>query len=291
MVRIRIPASTANLGSGFDCLGAALSLYNYVTAEEWDGCEILSLDGSAVPPGDDNLVYKSAKRVFELCGKPFFGLRIGEENNIPMARGLGSSSACIVGGLCAGNELLGRPLSRDELLGAAAELEGHPDNVSPALLGGFTVSVMDGKAVRYVRHELPENLVFAAFVPDFELRTADARSALPKEVPMADAVFDLSRAALMTASICDGKYENLRAAADDRLHQPYRLPLIPGAEELIAGAYENGALAAFISGAGSTVMAIYQNSASPEKAFGCGEFSHWRRLALSADNCGTAVDI
>ena len=257
MLRIRIPASTANLGSGFDSLGIALNLYNYIEIGAAPGCDISSADGSEVPTGEDNLIYLSAKKVYEKAGLPFRGLKIIEENNVPFARGLGSSSTCIAAGVLGANEILGRPFTKDELLDIAAEIEGHPDNVSPALLGGFTANAMDGNKVRYVKADVSEKLVFAAFVPPFELKTADARAVMPKEVSVKDSVFNLSRSALITASFLSGKYENLKTGCEDKLHQPYRLPLIPGGEKIIEKSYENGALAAYISGAGSTMMAIF----------------------------------
>lgn len=294
MIRIRVPASTANLGSGFDSLGIALNLYNYIEIAPAAGCEISSADGSEIPAGEDNLIYVSAKKVYEKCGLPFRGLKIIEENNIPFARGLGSSSACIAGGVFGANELIGRPFSRDELLDIAAEIEGHPDNVSPALLGGFTANAMEGNSVRYVKADIPETLCFAAFVPPFELKTADARAVMPKDVSLKDSVYNLSRSALMTASILSGKYENLKTACGDRLHQPYRLPLIPGGEKIIEKAYENGALAAFISGAGSTMTAIFdcgkENAEIIAKSIlSSGDFSGWKYFILNADNSGAAA--
>lgn len=294
MIKIRIPASTANLGSGFDSLGIALNLYNYIEIGPSLGCEISSADGTEIPTGEDNLVYLSAKKVFEKSGLPFRGLKIIEENHIPFARGLGSSSACIAGGVFGANELLGRPFAKNELLDIAAEIEGHPDNVSPAILGGFTVNATDGKNIRFVKSEVPENFVFAAFVPPFELKTADARAAMPKEVSVKDSVFNLSRSALFTASLISGKFENLKAACDDKLHQPSRLPLISGGKTVIEKSYENGALAAFISGAGSTMMAIFdcgkeKAEENAKKILSSGEFDGWKYFILNADNSGTTV--
>ena len=294
MLRIRIPASTANLGSGFDSLGIALNLYNYIEIGAAPGCDISSADGSEIPTGEDNLIFLSAKKVYEKAGLPFRGLKIIEENNVPFARGLGSSSACIVGGVFGANEILGRPFTKDELLDIAAEIEGHPDNVSPALLGGFTANAMDGKNVRYVKAEVPENLVFAAFVPPFELKTADARAVMPKEVSVKDSVFNLSRSALITASFLSGKYENLKLGCEDKLHQPFRLPLIPGGEKIIEESYRKGALAAYISGAGSTMMAIFDcgNEKAEEIAkeiLSSADFNGWKYFILNADNSGAVA--
>ncbi|MBQ3531125.1 MAG: homoserine kinase [Oscillospiraceae bacterium] len=294
MIKIRIPASTANIGSGFDSLGIALNLYNYVEMEPEEGCFISSADGSEIPTGEDNLIYSSAKKVFEKAKVPFTGLKIIEENNVPFARGLGSSSACIVGGVSGANELLGNPFSKDELLNIAAEIEGHPDNVSPALLGGFTANAMEENKVCYVKAEVPEKLFFAAFVPPFELKTADARAVIPKEVSVKDAVFNLSRSALITASFLSGKFENLKTGSEDKIHQPYRLPLIPGGSEIIEKSYENGALAAYISGAGSTMMAIFDcGKEEAEKIakniLSSGDFEGWKYFILNADNSGASA--
>lgn len=294
MIKIRIPASTANLGSGFDALGIALDLYNYVEIGPSLSCEISSADGSDIPTGEDNLIYLSAKKVYEKAGIPFRGLKIIEENNVPFARGLGSSSACIVGGVFGANELIGRPFTKPELLDIAAEIEGHPDNVSPALLGGFTTSVMEEKSVRFVKTDIQKDLIFAAFVPPFELKTADARAVMPKEVSVKDSVYNLSRSALMTSSLLTGKYENLKSACKDSLHQPYRLPLIPGGKEIMEESYKNGAIAAYISGAGSTMMSIFlgEKSDIEEKAksiLSAEIFSGWKYFILNADNSGATV--
>ena len=254
-VKILVPATSANVGAGFDALGLALSLHNTVTMEEWDKLDIMASDGSLVPTGTSNLIYRSAKAVYEQLGKPIKGLRIRQENPIPMARGLGSSSACIVAGILGANALLGSPLTKRQMLTLATSIEGHPDNVAPAMLGGFVSSVFDEGQVFTARKEINEELAFAAFIPNFKLLTEKARAALPKTVDRRDAVYNLSRAALATAAFCDGDYELLRVATKDALHQQYRLPLIPGGERVFEIAWDLGAYAVYISGAGPTIMA------------------------------------
>ena len=260
MIKIRIPATSANLGAGFDALGLALSFYNYVEMEESDRVEISSADDIAVPTDESNLIYVSAKDLFEVCGKKLEGLKLRQTNNIPMARGLGSSSACIVAGLVGANTLLGNPLTTDDLVDLAAQIEGHPDNTAPALLGGIVTAVFDGRKVHWVKQEVFTKLKFAALIPDFELKTEKARACLPKEFSHKDAVYNLSRAALFSASLLTGKFENLRTAVHDKLHQPYRMELIPNCREVFDIAYTHGAYGVFISGAGPTIMAIADES-------------------------------
>lgn len=294
MIRMRIPATSANIGSGFDSLGLAVSMYNYVNMAESDEVVIKTLDNIQVPTDRSNLIYKTAKYLYDLCGKNCSGLYIEQENNIPMARGLGSSSACIVAGLLGANRLMGDPLNRDEIINIAADLEGHPDNSTPALLGGQVTAVLENKKVWYVKQEIRDDLRFVAIVPDFELRTSLARQALPREINHKDGVFNLSRAALMSVSLYSGNYQNLRIAADDRLHQPYRLGLIKGASAVMESSYLLGAYCSYISGAGSTLMSIIDkdNTGFETKlrnildSYG---FTGWKLHTLSVDNQGTTL--
>lgn len=278
MIKLKIPATSANLGAGFDALGLSLSYYNYVNMEEAEGCHICSLDGTDVPADENNLIYHTAKTVYDICGRDLKGLKIEQINNIPMARGLGSSSACIIAGLAGANRLMGDPLSLDEMVDLAAQIEGHPDNTAPALLGGIVTAVFDGKKVHWVKQEVFTTLKFIAVIPDFELKTEKARACLPEEVSHKDAVYNLSRAALFSASLLTGKYENLRTAVHDRLHQPYRMELIPHGRDIFDIAYTNGAYAAYISGAGPCLMTIVD----AENKFFAGKM----RFAL--DNMGLA---
>lgn len=294
MIDIRIPATSANLGAGFDALGLALTYYNHVQMEESDAVEISSADGIEVPTDEKNLIYVSAKDLFEVCGKKLHGLKLVQTNNIPMARGLGSSSACIVAGLYGANHLLGNPLTTDDLVDLAAQIEGHPDNTAPALLGGIVTAVFDGRKVHWVKQEVFTKLKFTAIIPDFELKTEKARACLPKEVSHKDAVYNLSRAALFSASLLTGKFENLRTAVHDRLHQPYRMELIPHCREVFDIAYNHGAYGVYISGAGPTIMAICDE----ENRFFAGKMrfslenaglSGWQVEELRIDNEGTKI--
>ena len=295
MLKMTVPASSANLGAGFDSLGLALTLYNRVWMEEADGCRIESADGVAIPTDESNMIYQTAKGLYERCGRPFHGLHIRQENNIPMTRGLGSSSACLVAGLLGANTLLGCPLSEEDLADLAAELEGHPDNTAPALLGGLVTAVMEGGRVYTVSVPVSENIRFAVFIPDFELKTEVARAALPEQVSRADAVYNLSRAALMTASLCKGDFSHLRVAVQDRLHQPYRFPMSPGAEQVFYIAYGLGAHAVAISGAGPSILAVIDSAdaAFAEKAaFRLREagLTGWQVQLFSCDSRGATVE-
>lgn len=295
MVKLRIPATSANIGPGFDSIGLAVNLYNQITMEEWDGCSIQTVEGPAAPADESNLIYSTAKNLYRVCGIPFKGLRITQANRIPFARGLGSSSACVIGGLKGANALMGNPVSDDELINIAAQVEGHPDNSTPALTGGLVTAVIHQRQVYYVKQEIKDDLRFVAIVPDFELKTSKARAALQDTVPRRDGVFNLSRAALMSVSLYSGNYQNLRVAADDRLHQPYRLGLIPNGAWVMEECYNLGAYAAFISGAGSTLMAIVD--AKRVDFANCVQrklrergLDGWQVHTLSIDNTGTVIE-
>ena len=185
-IKVSVPATSANIGSGFDALGLAVTLYNTVTFEESDHLDISAADGTRIPRGETNLVYRSAKGLFDKVGKTMPPLKLVQTNAIPMARGLGSSSACIIAGLLGANRMLGDVLNTQELLTLATSIEGHPDNVAPALLGGLTSSVFEDGVVYSVKRDVDESLCFAAIVPDYKLLTEAARAALPKEVTHKD---------------------------------------------------------------------------------------------------------
>lgn len=295
MVKVTVPATSANLGSGFDSLGLALTMYNTIYLEEYDGIDIRSLDDVEIPTDETNLIYSSAKRIYEIVDKPFKGFKIRQKNTIPMARGLGSSSACLVGGLMGANALVGNPLSKDELINLSAAIEGHPDNTTPAILGGLVTCAIDHGKVYSVSVPVDRHTKFVALIPPETLKTAHARSVIPQTVSRDNAVFNLSRAALMTASLFSGRFENLKIATDDVLHQPFRMGLIKGSDTAFRVAYEVGAYGVYISGAGSTIMAIVddKDTSFADRArleLKKNGIFNWNVVELSADSVGVRVE-
>ncbi len=253
MVKIKVPATSANLGPGFDCMGVALGLYNTFTFEKMKSG--LVVEGSEKSFDDeDNLIYTSMKRCFEKIGYEPKGLKITAESDVPVSRGLGSSATCIVGGIMGANELAGGKLSQEEILELATEIEGHPDNVAPALLGGCVTSVVDSGKVYYSKINVPDGMKFYALIPNFKLSTKKAREILPETVSFEDAVYNLSRASLMTSALSKGEFELLKIAGKDRLHQDYRGDLIDGYHSIIEKSEEAEAYGAFLSGAGPTIL-------------------------------------
>jgi homoserine kinase len=261
-VTVRVPATSANLGPGFDALGLALRLHNFVTIEAADEPEIvIEGEGERTLPRDaTHLAYQAATAVVARAaelGRAAGGhaFRIAQRNAIPLARGLGSSAAAIVGGAVAANALLGRPLDQQALLDLATELEGHPDNVAPALLGGLVVCTRTPGGVRWMRLAAPPLQVVLA-VPDYPVSTEEARRRLPARVPFPDAVFNVTRAALLVAALTGGRPDLLDEATQDRLHQPYREHLIPGLQDVFAAARRAGAYGVALSGSGPAVLAF-----------------------------------
>ncbi len=264
--QVRVPATTANLGPGFDCLGLALALYNTVVVRPATRCHVeIRGEGEGMLATDEtNLVWRAASHLWRQVGHPEPKLSLTMHNAIPLSRGLGSSSAAIVAGLLLANRVAGEPCRLSDLVAMATDIEGHPDNVAPALLGGLVVAGIADQRVLTAGFPWPAELQVVVAVPDFELATQLARQALPSQVPHVDAVFNTSRVALLLAALRAQDYDLLRHVVDDRLHQPYRIPLIPGAAEAREGAVEAGALATAISGAGPTLLALVGPQQDPE---------------------------
>jgi homoserine kinase len=258
---VRAPATSANLGAGFDCLGLALDLWNEVDA----------VPGRLAEDDASNLILRSARAVYDLVGAAYPGFELRCTNRIIFNRGLGSSAAAIISGVLLANCCLGDPLDTRALLDLATSIEGHPDNVAPCLLGGAQVALLaEGGHVMQAPVAVALQLTAVCFVPEHNVPTAHARGLLPTSVSMSDAVFNVARASLMVAALSAGRADLLTEATRDRLHQPFRLPLFPAGAPLLEAAVHAGALGAYISGAGPTVLALCQDTdqvASVTRAF------------------------
>jgi homoserine kinase len=297
-VRVIIPATTANCGPGFDTLGIACALYNEIELELTDSRETIAIkvlgEGcDNLPVNARNLVLRAVRIVLDKAEFRPTGIRLLLQNNIPLSRGLGSSSAAIVGGLVAANSIIGDHFSKEALLDMASQLEGHPDNVAPALFGGFTISTQQEERVTCLQLPLPPELKLVACIPDFRLSTHKARQAIPSSVTHKDAVYNVGRASLLVGAMVSGKLEYLSEALADKLHQPYRSALIPGMLDVFAAGREAGALGVVISGAGPSLMAytVEKEEAVGEammKAFAKHQVSS-RYLCLGIDYNGARV--
>ncbi|MBI2172307.1 MAG: homoserine kinase [Chloroflexi bacterium] len=259
-VEVHVPATTANLGPGFDSLGMALDIWNtfHFEISHLPSVSVMGEGaGGRLPSGKSNLVYRSAERYFQEVGRPAPPMAISCWNRIPLARGMGSSSSAIVGGLLGAAALSGEKNPDRELLWKlAVEIEGHPDNVTPALFGGCQIVVKDeGKLVR-AGVPLPPDLRAVLYIPDAPMPTAQARGVLSPQVSREDAVYNIGRAALLVNALATGAVEHLRVATQDRLHQPARQGLMPAMRLLFRAALDGGALGVFLSGAGSSVLAL-----------------------------------
>ncbi|KGK88133.1 serine kinase [Desulfosporosinus sp. HMP52] len=258
MFQVKIPATSANLGPGFDCLGMALQLYNRITVETNRPFRI-TLSGSykeGIPTDDTNLVWKTMCHFWDLINYPIPNLDLTFENFIPPARGLGSSSAAIVGGLVTANTLAGSPFTKLELLQVANALEGHPDNVTPALYGGVTLSVSTENGVLPRILTQSPNFKAVVTIPNMHLNTKKARGILPDQVHRKDAVFNISHVSLLTEAFIRGNYSLLKEGMRDTLHQNQRAALIPGLLETLEAALETGAYGSALSGSGPTLLAL-----------------------------------
>ncbi len=267
----RMPASTTNLGPGFDVLGLALKLYSTVTLEvtETPGVEVVvtGVDADKIPSTTEHLAFQAAALVFKRSGTEIPpGLRLSIDNGIPAIRGLGGSGTAILGGLLTANELCATAFPLQTLLNFATELEGHPDNVAASLHGGLVVCTQEAGHVYTIQLQCPEELAVVLAIPNFTLSTQQARSVLPTTVALADAIYNTSRSSMLVAAIATGKLSLLEVAMKDRLHQPYRATLIPGFDEVAAAAVDAGAFSVALSGAGPTLAAYCYRQLAPQIA-------------------------
>jgi homoserine kinase len=296
VISVRVPATSANLGPGYDAVGLALSLGMKIGLDRarQPEIEVSGTGEDLVPRGPEHPAYRAARFVAEVVGEPDAHFRLVQENDIPPTRGLGGSAAALVGGAVAANELFGGQIAAPDLLNIVCELDGHPDNAAPALLGGLVIGTLTPTGVSAVRLE-PRDLAAAVAVPDFAVSTTAARSALPENVPHRDAVFNVGRSGLLLGALATGEYELLRVAMQDRLHQPYRAHLVPGLEGVIEAALVHGAHGACLSGSGPTVLAFTSRDLAPvvaaamKKTFEAGGTTA-RSWALEVDFMGARVE-
>ena len=274
-VSVKVPATSANIGPGFDCLGMALPIYNVVTIDETvlpgTGVEINILSDEEnvdnliidhIPKDENSVVYKAVELLYNSIGQTPSELKINIQTSIPVTRGLGSSAAVIVGALVAANKLLGEPADESALLSIATEIEGHPDNVTPAIVGGLVMSSLENDgSIIYRKLDWPDDWAITVCIPDVELATEISRSVIPKEVPLEDAIFNLKRTGMFVNAVNKHDSDLMKLALTDRLHQPYRAKLVPGLKELSeAFKHEEDVLGCVLSGAGSSMLIISKNN-------------------------------
>ncbi len=256
-LKIKVPATTANLGAGFDTLGLALSLYNEFEIEESDKIEIETVPkNEALEYPEKNLFVQVLKLTCGYLGNEFHGAKIKQINNVPVARGLGSSATAIVAGILAGFAVNKKELNDNDFFNIAYKFEPHPDNLVPAWKGGFITALIDKGKTYYNNVYFPEDLKAVVVIPEFELSTEEARKVLPEKIPLTDGIFNVQRVALFISALQNKKYDLLKVAMDDKFHQPYRKKLIPNFEKVLENAYLKGALGVSLSGAGSTILAL-----------------------------------
>jgi homoserine kinase len=293
-IRLKVPATSANLGAGFDAMGIALTTYCYATFRATSG----GLKITGCPEefrGEDNMAAQAFRAVEDRIGVPHSGVEIEIDSDIPVARGLGSSAVMLVAGAFAANEIYERPLSQAQLLEITTAIEGHPDNLAPAIYGGLCASIAEpGKLPVSAHYDVSDELRFVALVPDFPVSTADARRALPAQVSFKDAVFNISRLSLLPRAFQTADLGLISASLDDRLHQPSRAKLINGYELVRARALQAGAAGVVISGSGPTVLCVMKADSADgfadrmEKALRDME-NHWECLVLDCDRAGARV--
>ncbi|WP_312116102.1 homoserine kinase [Brevibacillus reuszeri] len=302
VVKVTIPASTANLGPGFDALGMAFQLYSIVEMAVSDKTRIV-LEGKELqgtPADKSNLLYQVAAGLFQDAGQPVPELAIRAASDAPLTRGLGSSAAAIVGALVAANHLAGEPFTREQLFAKASQMEGHPDNVGASMFGGIVVATMpdqDGASIPYVKLPVPKGLQTLVVIPEFPLSTEKARKVLPQVYSKQDVVYNVGHSSLLVAALAQGRLDLMGQAMADRLHQPYRAELVPGLKDILDNATDHGAVGAALSGAGPTILCFFQTE---EEAARLREFvdrvmnGHdisYRIMILQPDEHGVQVEI
>lgn len=282
LIKVRVPASTANLGPGFDTLSLALDWHNEFTFKiTKDGLKINQENSSKLPLDTSNIVYKAFCEVYKKAKKNPPGLELNINNQIPLAAGLGSSATAIVSGLLAGNCFLGNLLSKEEILILATKLEGHPDNCASAIYGGLTISVTSDENVYVNKFPWPQELLVIVVMPAFDLPTRISRELLPATISYSDATFNVSRTAFLLSCLLNKDWKSLNIGFQDKLHQPFRKDLVPGMESVLNEALLSGAFGGTLSGAGPTLVAFVNNKIKAEK-IGRSMTEKWKEFKIES---------
>ena len=287
-----MPATSANMGPGLDTLGVAFKLYNRFIVEEIEtGLEILGCDEKFA--NSNNLVYSSMLKTFKKLKKAPKGVRLTFKTDIPVSGGLGSSATCILAGITAANRLCGDILTKQEVLNFACDIEGHSDNVTPALVGGMTVSIINDGVTHYNKIPISGGIKFCVLIPKLQLSTEDSRAVLPESVLLKDAVFNVGRVSMLIVALVNGDYKGVKLACKDKLHQPYRMSLIKNYSEITSFVKEGEALGVFLSGAGPTIMVMLKkddnNTEEKLKKFLKNLSGNWKTLNLEIDENGLEI--
>lgn len=259
--QVKVPATSANIGAGFDVMGMALSVYNVFEVEEIKENSEIIFEGFELEYSNrDNIFYKSMILLLDKYKYKYNGFKITlKENNIPIARGLGSSSSCIVGGLIAANKIMKNKITKEELVKIATDIEGHPDNVSPAILGGLVVTVVEDDKLYYNKVDISEDIVFSCYIPNFKVSTEEARKILPKKIKLSDGIYNVGHSMLTLLAFINEDYDLLKISCRDKFHQNYRGSLIEGYENILCKFDNYGAMGTFISGSGPTIIGIFKS--------------------------------
>mgnify|MGYP001417871765 FL=1 len=291
MLKIKVPASTANMGPGFDVLALSFKLYNEFIFE--DSKELIINTPNKRYNNKNNLVYRTLVQILEEKGIEAPALKLTMTNEIPISRGLGSSATCILAGVIAANRYLKKKMTTEEIYLKAVAIEGHCDNISSQFFGGLTLSMREEDRIFYRKANIPSGLLCTALIPDFTLSTKKARAVLPETVSLTDATYNLSHAMLFVESLKNGQFKDLKYFLKDKLHEPYRSSLIPNFDRIIQKAYDLGAYGAFLSGAGPTIMILRKNEENSFKKniqiYLNTLEDQWKAVDLSIDNEGTII--
>lgn len=292
MFKVIVPGTSANLGPGFDTLGVALNIYNeFIFEEIQGGLEISGCEEKY--RNKENLIYTSMLKTFEEIGYKKKGIKITINSEIPTSRGLGSSASCILAGVIGANQIAGSPLSKGDIFKIATEIEGHPDNIAPALFGGLVTSIVEDDEIHYNQIEMADGLKFIALVPDFSLSTEESRQVLPEKIDYSDAVYNIGRVSLMLSALSNGNFELLKYGLKDKIHQQYRGSLIPNYDLIMEKCESMNTLGTYLSGAGPTIMVLVRENENNFQ-FEIEEFlsqfqDKWRVEKLSVDLLGAKI--